>query len=163
MSSKDAKEAQPSPRPNSIDASVIRELAELLTETSLTEIEVEQAGLRIRVARQINIVHGGVPPAASAALPTPGMTSEASPARREAPAAGTVPSPMVGTVYIAPEPGAPAFVKPGDSVKEGDTLLIVEAMKTMNPISAPRSGVIKEVCVRDGEPVEYGQALVVLG
>jgi acetyl-CoA carboxylase biotin carboxyl carrier protein len=164
MSSKDAKEAQQSSRASgSIDASVIRELAELLTETSLTEIEVEQAGLRIRVARQLNAVYGGIPATMPAAPPAPAMAPEAAPAKREAPSAGTVTSPMVGTVYIAPEPGAPAFVKPGDSVKEGDTLLIVEAMKTMNPIAAPRSGVIKEICVRDGEPVEFGQALVVLG
>ena len=162
MSSKDAKEAQQSPRPSSsIDVSVIRELAELLTETSLTEIEIEQAGLRIRVARQLNAVYGGVP-AAMPAVP-PAHTTEAPSARREAPSAGTVTSPMVGTVFVAPEPGAQAFIKPGDNVKEGDTLLIVEAMKTMNPITAPRSGVIKEICVRDGEPVEFGQSLVVLG
>ena len=164
MSSKDAKEAQQSSRATgSIDASVIRELAELLTETSLTEIEVEQAGLRIRVARQLNAVYSGPPAAMTTAAPAPAMAADATPAKRETPSAGTVTSPMVGTVYVAPEPGAPAFVKPGDSVKEGDTLLIVEAMKTMNPISAPRSGVIKEICVRDGEPVEFGQALVVLG
>ena len=164
MSSKDAKEAQQSPRSSSrIDASVIRELAELLTETSLSEIEVEQAGLRIRVARQLNAVYSGVPSAVPASPPAPAMVPEATPAKRETPSAGTITSPMVGTVYVAPEPGAQAFIKPGDSVKEGDTLLIIEAMKTMNPISAPRSGVIKEICVRDGEPVEYGQALVVLG
>ena len=165
MSSKDAKEAQQSPRASgSIDASVIRELAELLTETSLTEIEVEQAGLRIRVARQLNTVYGGIPAAMPAAAPpAPALAPDATAARRETPSAGTITSPMVGTVYVAPEPGAPAFVKPGDSGKEGDTLLIVEAMKTMNPITAPRSGVVKEICVRDGEPVEFGQALVVLG
>lgn len=164
MSSKDAKEAQHSPRPaGGIDAGVIRELAELLTETSLSEIEVEQAGIRIRVARQLSAVYGSVPAPTPVAQPAPATAPEPPPAKREAPSAGTVTSPMVGTVYVAPEPGASPFVKPGDSVKEGDTLLIIEAMKTMNPITAPRSGVVKEICVRDAEPVEFGQALVVLG
>lgn len=161
MSTKDAKEAAPKSAP-AIDAALIRELAELLTETSLSEIEVEQAGLRIRVARQVNALYTAPAPAMMhAAAPAPAAESAAP--KHAGQAAGTVPSPMVGTVYTAPAPGAAAFIKVGDHVKEGDTLLIVEAMKTMNPILAPRGGVVKEICVRDAEPVEFGQALVVLG
>jgi acetyl-CoA carboxylase biotin carboxyl carrier protein len=137
-----------------IDADAIRALAELLTETSLTEIEIERNGVRMRVARQVTQVHS-----APAAAPTPVPANDA--AKREA-AAGTVPSPMVGTVYVAPEPGAQPFVKVGDAVSEGDTLLIVEAMKTMNPILAPRDGVVAEICVHDAQPVEFGQALLVI-
>ncbi|MDE3114062.1 MAG: acetyl-CoA carboxylase biotin carboxyl carrier protein [Pseudomonadota bacterium] len=146
----------------SFDAEAIRELAELLSETSLTEIEVEQAGLRIRVSRQGAVVHAPVPvmPALNHA---PTAHAEAPAAKREGHAPGTVTSPMVGTVYVAPEPGAAPFVKVGDVVKEGDTLLIVEAMKTMNPIAAPRGGTITEICIHDTEPVEFGQALMVIG
>ena len=138
-----------------IDANVIRELAELLTETGLTEIEVEQNGQRVRVARH----GGGFVAAPVAAAPV----AEAAPPKRDGHAPGTVTSPMVGTVYVAPEPGKPPFVKVGDAVKEGDTLLIVEAMKTMNPILAPRAGTISEICIHDAQPVEFGQALVVIG
>lgn len=145
----------------SIDSSVIRELATLLTETGLTEIEVEQNGARLRVARQVT--GSFVAASASAAATVPAAPAAAAePAKPKGPAAGTVPSPMVGTVYIAPEPGKPPFIKVGDKVNEGDTLLIVEAMKTMNPIQAPRSGTVTEICVRDAEPVEYGQPLVVI-
>ena len=173
MTTKDATEtgAKPAPAPKrdttakpagSFDASAIRELAELLTETSLTEIEVEQAGLRIRVCRQATTVYAPAPAAApSHAAPAP-HAGEAPAPKREGHPAGTVTSPMVGTVYVAPTPGATAFVKVGDTVKEGDTLLIVEAMKTMNPILAPKGGTVKEICVADAEPVEFGQALIVL-
>ena len=145
----------------SIDAAAIRELAQLLTETGLTEIEVEQAGQRVRVSRQLSHVmpHTVAAPVGAAA---PAAESAAPAAKRDGNAAGTVPSPMVGTVYVAPEPGKPPFVKVGDSVKEGDTLLIVEAMKTMNPILAPRGGTIQEICIQDAQPVEFGQALLVL-
>ncbi|HEV2560863.1 MAG TPA: acetyl-CoA carboxylase biotin carboxyl carrier protein subunit [Rhizomicrobium sp.] len=136
-----------------IDADAIRALADLLTETSLTEIEIERNGVRMRVARQVTQVHSAP---AAAAPPAP-----ANDAKREA-AIGTIPSPMVGTVYVAPEPGAQPFVKVGDAVSEGDTLLIVEAMKTMNPILAPRDGVVAEICVHDTQPVEFGQALLIL-
>lgn len=145
-----------------IDSSVIRELAELLTETGLTEIEIEQGGARLRVARQITtsyVSEGAVRAAAS--LPA-APAADAAPAKPKGPPAGAVPSPMVGTVYVAPEPGKPAFVKVGDKVSEGDTLLIVEAMKTMNPIAAPRSGTVTEICVHDAEPVEFGQTLLVI-
>jgi acetyl-CoA carboxylase biotin carboxyl carrier protein len=147
-----------------IDSAAIRELADLLAETGLTEIEVEQGGMRLRVARQVApLTHAApaavapptvaAPPAAEAALPAP---------KREGPAPGAVTSPMVGTVYVSPQPGSAAFVKVGDQVKEGDTLLIVEAMKTMNPIVAPRAGTIIEICISDTQPVEFGQTLLIL-
>ncbi len=160
MTNKDAGKSK------AIDAEAIRELAELLSETSLTEIEVEQNGLRIRVCRQGTPIYAAAAPmvnhAPAAHVGAP-AASEAPAAKRDGHAPGTVTSPMVGTVYVAPEPGAAPFVKVGDVVKEGATLLIVEAMKTMNPIVAPRSGTVTEVCVRDAEPVEFGQALIVIG
>lgn len=135
-----------------VDASAIRELAELLKETGLTEIEIEHNGARLRVARQ----------GASAAVAIP--TTAPAPAAVETPKpkgpnSGGVTSPMVGTVYVSPEPGAPPFIKAGQTVKEGDTLFIVEAMKTMNPILAARSGTVTEICVSDAQPVEFGQIL----
>lgn len=144
----------------SIDSSMIRELAELLSETGLTEIEIEQGGSRLRVARQVtaSYVSEGSVRVASA----PAASTGDAPAKPKGPQPGAVPSPMVGTVYVAPEPGKPAFVKVGDKVSEGDTLLIVEAMKTMNPILAPKSGIISEICVHDAEPVEFGQTLLVI-
>ncbi|MDX5360085.1 MAG: acetyl-CoA carboxylase biotin carboxyl carrier protein [Alphaproteobacteria bacterium] len=140
-----------------IDQDLIRQLANLLDETKLTEIEVEQDGTRVRVAR------AGV----AAAVPAPvAAAPQAAPAVEAAPAAHdpskTVTSPMVGTVYLAPEPGAAAFVQPGDQVQEGQTLFIVEAMKVMNPIAAPRGGRVKQILVNDGEPVEYGEPLLIL-
>ena len=142
----------------SIDSAAIRELAELLAETGLTEIEIEQGGARLRVARQLTASYVAEAPARAAAP----AAAEAAPAKPKGPPAGAVPSPMVGTVYIAPEPGKPPFVKVGDKVSEGDTLLIVEAMKTMNPIAAPKAGTVTEVCVSDAEPVEFGQTLLVI-
>jgi acetyl-CoA carboxylase biotin carboxyl carrier protein len=148
--------------PIQVDAAAIRELAELLEQTGLGEIEIEQAGQRIRVARP-----GTAGPSSpmhvpavmtSAEAPNSPLASEVRGAARE----GAVTSPMVGTVYVSPEPGKPPFVKVGDPVREGDTLLIVEAMKTMNPIMAPRGGTVMEICVQDSQPVEFGQALIVL-
>ena len=141
-----------------IDADAIRELSELLKETGLTEIEIEHNGARLRVSKQAG---GAVMAAAPVAAPasTPAATAPAKPA---GPAAGAVPSPMVGTVYAAPEPGAKPFISVGQTVKEGDTLFIVEAMKTMNPIAAPRAGKIIEVCVHDAQPIEFGQTLLVI-
>ena len=140
-----------------IDADTVRELSELLNETGLTEIEIEQNGSRIRVARHAN---GHFLAAAPAAL------AQAEPAPESAvakgPVAGAVTSPMVGTVYVAPEPGAQPFVRVGQTVKEGDTLLIVEAMKTMNPITAPHGGTIREICIKDAQPVEFGQTLIII-
>ena len=142
-----------------IDAAAIRELAELLAETGLTEIEIEQGGARLRVARQPE----GVFVTASASAPVAAHgASAAETAASKGPQAGTLTSPMVGTVFVAPEPGKPPFVKVGDLVQEGDTLLIVEAMKTMNPILSPRGGKVTEILVHDAEPVEFGQALLVI-
>ena len=144
------------PKPKSgdtlVDAAAIRELAELLTETGLSEIEIEHNGARLRVSRQFT---GAV---AAATVPaTSSATSES--AKPKGPNPGGVPSPMVGTVYAAPEPGAPPFIKLGQIVKEGDTLFVVEAMKTMNPILAARGGTVAEICVSDAQPVEFGQIL----
>ncbi|MEJ0066070.1 MAG: acetyl-CoA carboxylase biotin carboxyl carrier protein [Caulobacteraceae bacterium] len=147
-----------------IDARLVRRLAAILNDTGLTEIEVERGDLRIRVAR-----NGGVAAApiayAAAALPTPASAGPA--ANRAAEAAehegDVVNSPMVGTVYLQPEPGAQPFVRVGDTVSEGQTLLIIEAMKTMNPIPAPRAGRILEMLVADGQPVEFGEPLAVIG
>jgi acetyl-CoA carboxylase biotin carboxyl carrier protein len=145
----------------SIDAAAIRELADLLAETGLTEIEIEQGGTRVRVARQIvNSYVAAEGPMRAA--PHPAAATAEAPAAAKGPQPGAVTSPMVGTAYVAPEPGKPPFVKVGDKVSEGDTLLIVEAMKTMNPILAPRSGTVSEICIRDAEPVEFGQALLII-
>ena len=144
----------------SIDSAAIRELADLLAETGLTEIEIEQGGARLRVARQIG---GTMVASAPAAMPVAAAAPAADkPAAPKGPPPGAVTSPMVGTAYVAPEPGKPPFVKVGDKVSEGDTLLIVEAMKTMNPIQAPKSGTISEICIHDAEPVEFGQTLLVI-
>ena len=160
MSAKDDLKSRLSGNKPGIDAEAIRALSDLLAETGLTEIEVEQNGARIRVAR------AGVMAAIAAAAPVasaPGPAAAPAAAPSSSPQAGAVTSPMVGTVYTAPEPGKPPFVKVGQQVKEGDTLFIVEAMKTMNPIPAPRGGTIKEICVENGSPVEFGQTLLILG
>ena len=140
-----------------IDAAAIRELAELLKETGLTEIEIEQNGARLRVSSQT----GGTVTAAAPAVTAPTSTT-APAAKPSGPNPNSVPSPMVGTIYFAPEPGAAPFIKVGQVVKEGDTLFIVEAMKTMNPIAAPRAGTVSEICVSDSQPVEFGQALCII-
>jgi acetyl-CoA carboxylase biotin carboxyl carrier protein len=149
-------------KPKTIDSAAIRELADLLAETGLTEIEIEQGGTRMRVSRQVtHMVSQGAPMAAAPAVAAPAAAPAEAP-KSSGPAVGGVPSPMVGTVYIAPEPGKPPFVKVGDTVKEGDTLLIVEAMKTMNPILAPRAGKVTEICIRDAQPIEFGQILMII-
>ncbi len=141
----------------SIDAgasvTLIRELAALLEETGLNEIEVEQDGMRVRVARGGSAVHFA---------PDPGQPAKSVPVMPEAPHPGTVNSPMVGTVFVSPQPGALPFVKVGDEVKEGQTILIVEAMKTMNPIASPRRGKVIEIFVHDAQPVEFGEPLLVI-
>jgi acetyl-CoA carboxylase biotin carboxyl carrier protein len=145
------------------DSGMIRELALLLDETNLTEIEVERAGLRVRVARNISVA--AAMPAyapAPAAAPAPMPAAAAAPAPDMAKHPGAVPSPMVGTVYRAPEPGKPAFVEVGAKVSVGQTLVIIEAMKTMNQIPAPRAGTVTQILVEDGSPVEYGEALVII-
>jgi acetyl-CoA carboxylase biotin carboxyl carrier protein len=148
-----------------IDSRLVRRLAAILNDTGLTEIEVERGDLRIKVAR--NLVAATAPAPVYAAAPAPTFAG-APPATTATPAnpereGDIVNSPMVGTVYLQPEPGAAPFVRVGDTVSEGQTLLIIEAMKTMNPIPAPRSGRILELLVADGQPVEFGEPLAVIG
>lgn len=148
-----------------IDVELVRELAQLLSDTDLSEIEVEDDDRRIRVARQIT---GGVAThmvAAPAAMPAPAAAA-AAPAAEAAPAAvdaDATKSPMVGTVYLQPEPGAPQYKSVGDAVKEGETVLIIEAMKVMNAIPAPRAGTVTKILVENGQPVEFDQPLFVIG
>jgi acetyl-CoA carboxylase biotin carboxyl carrier protein len=154
---------------NTIDTKVVRKLADILKDTGLTEIEVETGGLKIRVARELTAaapaavyqtVASAPAPAAPAAAPVAAApVAEAVPA---AAAGDKVKSPMVGTVYLSSQPGADTFVKVGQSVAEGQTLLIVEAMKTMNPIPSPRAGKIVEILVSDAQPVEFGEPLVII-
>jgi acetyl-CoA carboxylase biotin carboxyl carrier protein len=144
------------------DGALIRELALLLDETSLTEIEIERAGLRVRVARNVSIA-ASVPAAAIAAAPAPlPATAVAAPAADMAKHPGAVPSPMVGTAYWASEPGAKPFIEVGSKVSVGQTLLIIEAMKTMNQIPSPRAGTVTQILVEDGQPVEFGEPLVII-
>ena len=145
-----------------LEAAWIRELAGILEETGLTEIEVEKDAVRLRVSRQ-----GGVAAFAPAqvAAPAPSAAASAPAAPAAAPAAthpGTVRSPMVGTAYLSPSPGAEPFAKEGSMVTEGQTILIVEAMKTMNPIAAPRAGRVVKVLVGDSQPVEYDEPLIII-
>ena len=152
-----------------IDTALVKEIAQLLSETDLTEIEVQHDQLRIRVARAPAPVIAQLP-AAQAALaprPAPPAAPPAWPAESEVAGdpskhPGVVTSPMVGTAYLAPEPGAATFVDVGGSVKEGQTVLIVEAMKTMNAIPAPRSGTVTKVLVGNAQPVEYGEPLLII-
>jgi acetyl-CoA carboxylase biotin carboxyl carrier protein len=143
------------------DGALIRELALLLAETNLTEIEIERAGLRVRVARNISIA-ASVPAAYQSAVPAPAVAAPALPVADVAKHPGVVPSPMVGTVYWASEPGAKPFVEVGSKVTAGQTLVIIEAMKTMNQIPAPRAGTVTQILVEDGSPVEYGEPLVII-
>ncbi len=151
-----------------IDAKLVRELAEMLAETGLTEIEVEDGDRKVRVSRGATAAPAAatvLAPVAAAPAPAAAPAASPAPAAEEAPAvdlANAVKSPMVGTAYLCPEPGADAFVQVGDTVKAGDTLLIVEAMKVMNPISAPKDGTIKQLLIENGQPVEYDQPLLVI-
>jgi acetyl-CoA carboxylase biotin carboxyl carrier protein len=150
---------------SSEDSALIRELATLLDETSLTEIEIERAGLRLRVARNVSV---------AAAVPTPVMAAPvtavdaaAAPPATAAPVdlskhPGAVTSPMVGTAYWAPEPGAKPFIEVGSKVSVGQTLLIIEAMKTMNQIPSPRAGTVTQILVEDSQPVEFGEPLAII-
>ena len=157
-----------------VDSKLVRELADILNDTELTEIEVEKGELRIRVAREVTAAPAvyasqpmHAPMAAPAAAPAPAPAS--APETPAAPGAadakshpGAVTSPMVGTVYLRPSPEADQFKKAGDSVKEGETILLVEAMKTFNPITASKSGTLTELLVDDAQPVEYGEALFII-
>ena len=148
----------------SIDPELVRELAAILSDSGLSEIEVEHGELRLRLARtlvaaagpaQTHFVH------AQTAAPQAALAPAAAPAD-PAKHPGAVPSPMVGTAYLSPEPGKPAFIKVGDTVSEGQTMLVVEAMKTFNPIPAPRAGKVLAILVTDAQPVEFGEPLVIL-
>jgi len=154
-----------------IDAALVRELAKILDDTGLSEIEIEHGELRLRLARtpvmmqpptHTHVLHSA--PAPMPALPAPAAPPPAAPAPAADAAShpGAVPSPMVGTAYLSPEPGAPAFIKVGDAVNAGQTLMVVEAMKTFNPIPAPRAGKVAAILVTDAQPVEYGEPLVIL-
>jgi acetyl-CoA carboxylase biotin carboxyl carrier protein len=148
------------------DSALIRELALLLDETSLTEIEIERAGLRVRVARNISIAAGvpaGVPVSAAVPVAVVATSPVAAGAITDfSQHPGVVPSPMVGTAYWAPEPGAKPFIEVGVKVAAGQTLLIIEAMKTMNQIPSPRAGTVTQILVEDGQPVEFGEPLVII-
>ncbi|HEY1310219.1 MAG TPA: acetyl-CoA carboxylase biotin carboxyl carrier protein [Pseudolabrys sp.] len=147
------------PKAPIVDRDLIRELTKLLEETGLTEIEIEQDGQRVRVAR--NGAPAAAPPRTAAPAPQPVAQSVAAPLD-PAKHPGVVLSPMVGTAYVAPEPGAKPFIEVGARVKAGDTLLVVEAMKTMNQIPAPRAGSVIQILFDDGQPVEFGQPLVII-
>jgi acetyl-CoA carboxylase biotin carboxyl carrier protein len=151
------KESNEKTEGTAVDHDVIRELAKLLDETGLTEIEFERDGVRVRVARQGQPVMA----AAVAAPRTLAATSSDAPAG-DAKHPGAVPSPMVGTAYLAPEPGARPYVEVGSQVHAGQTLLIIEAMKTMNQIPAPRAGRVVQILVEDAQPVEFGEPLMII-
>ena len=144
-----------------IDSALVRQLAEVLNETGLTEVEYDTGGIRIRVARNVTtaMVGGGAPVYMQAAGgEAPAAAKPADPATHP----GTVKSPMVGVAYLLPEPGAAPFIKVGDTVAEGHTLALIEAMKTFNPVKAPRGGKIIKILVESGSPVEYGEPLCII-
>ncbi len=153
---------------SSLDQDLIRELAGLLDETGLSEIEVERDGVRVRVARRVALeaMAVGQMPAAAAAVHPAGPAKAAEPSPKEAPDPskhpGCVPSPMVGTAYLSPEPSALPFIEVGARVSQGQTLLIIEAMKTMNHIPAPKAGIIVAILVGNGQPVEFGEPLAII-
>ncbi|HZP78939.1 MAG TPA: acetyl-CoA carboxylase biotin carboxyl carrier protein [Pseudolabrys sp.] len=162
--------AKAPPKKSDIDHDLIRELAKLLDETGLTEIEIDSDGARIRVARgsATTVVAAPTLPMATpaigsaAVLPSTGVGESAAAPFDPSKHPGVVISPMVGTAYIAPEPGAKAFVEVGSKIKAGDTLLIIEAMKTMNQIPAPRGGTVIQILFEDGQPVEFGEPLMII-
>ena len=148
---------------SSDDSALVRELALLLDETSLTEIEIERAGLRLRVARNLSVAATMPMPVAAVAHHAPVVAPAPAPAAADlSKHPGAVTSPMVGTAYWAPEPGAKPFIEVGSRVTAGQTLLIIEAMKTMNQIPSPRAGTVTQILVEDGQPVEYGEPLVII-
>ena len=145
----------------SSDQALIRDLAGLLEETGLSEIEIEREGMRVRVARQVNVA---APVYAAASAHAPAAAAPAAPAAAADPGKhpGAVPSPMVGTAYLAAEPGSAPFVEVGTRVTQGQTILIIEAMKTMNHIPAPKAGVVTAILVGNGQPVEFGEPLAII-
>jgi acetyl-CoA carboxylase biotin carboxyl carrier protein len=148
-----------------VDVDAIRTLAEILQDTGLTEIEISEKDSRIRVARAPAVIQASVPVTAQQAI-APQATAPAQPLSAEAADIahhpGAVKSPMVGVAYLGPEPGAPAYVSPGQAVTAGQTLLLIEAMKTFNQIKAPRNGTISRILITSGVPVEYGEVLMVI-
>lgn len=153
--------------PSGFDTKLVKDLAKILRDTDLSEIEVENEGVRVRVVRSVNVVQAApvpttvyVPPPANVPSPPPVASTPGAADMSKHP--GMVPSPMVGTVYSQPEPGAASFVKVGDVVTEGQKLFIIEAMKTMNPVPSPRGGTIMAILVHDSQPVEFGEPLCVI-
>ena len=156
--------AEPEAPSSASDIRLVRDLADVLTETGLTEIEIERGDLKIRVAKTAATTQSTVYAAPPAAAPAPATTAPAGTTSPPAePRGDTVKSPMVGTVYLQAQPGAAPFARAGDTVSEGQTLLLIEAMKTMNPIVAPRAGKVIEILVSDSQPVEYGEPLAIIG
>jgi len=158
--------SMPTPKAAAFDTRLVRQLADILNSTGLSEIEVERDGLKVRVARSLaaasTTVFAQAPAPLAAPAPNPAVAAPPS-APEPAHAGEVVKSPMVGTVYLQAQPGAPPFARVGDTVSAGQTLLLVEAMKTMNPITAPKAGRIVEFLVVDAQPVEFGEPLVVIG
>jgi len=155
-----------SDKKQAIDPDLVRELAKIISDSGLSEIEVEHGELRLRIARTLtaapvtHMVAAAAPVAHAPAAPPP--AAGPAPAADAAAHPGAVPSPMVGTAYLSPEPGAPTFIKVGDTVTAGQTIMVVEAMKTFNPIPAPRAGKVTAILVTDAQPVEYGEPLVII-
>jgi acetyl-CoA carboxylase biotin carboxyl carrier protein len=152
-------------KPASSEGQMIRELADLLNSTGLTEIEIEKSGLKIRVAKKISINAAAPQTFVSAPISAPIGASEGKPGAASGDLSkhpGAVKSPMVGTAYRSPEPGAPVFCEVGSKINQGDTVLIIEAMKTMNQIPAPRAGTVKAILVENAQPVEYGEPLIII-
>jgi acetyl-CoA carboxylase biotin carboxyl carrier protein len=152
--------------PKNINADAVRQLAKLLDETGLTEIEYATGAFRVRVSRQQTVIAEGPAHAPAASTGPPVTTPVAAPALTEkaydSTHPGAIKSPMVGTAYLAPEPGAATFVSVGDRVKEGQTLLLVEAMKTFNEIKSPRAGTVRKVLIENQQPIEYGDILMII-
>ncbi|MBS1026753.1 acetyl-CoA carboxylase biotin carboxyl carrier protein [Gluconobacter albidus] len=144
-----------------VDKDAIRALADILTETGLTEIEISEADSRIRVARNVNVVQAAAPVQAAAAPAAPAVVAVAAPAD-PAKHPGMVPSPMVGVAYLTPDPASPPFAVEGQPVTAGQTIMLIEAMKTFNQIKAPRAGTLTKFLVESGQPVEFGEALAII-
>jgi acetyl-CoA carboxylase biotin carboxyl carrier protein len=167
MPTKKTKQVAPASKSaDSPELSLIRKLADILNDTGLTEIELDHKGARVRVSKSVTVAASVATPMAHAPAPMAAAPVAATAPAAAAPASndhpGAIKSPMVGTAYLAPSPGAPNFVSVGDTVKQGQTLLIIEAMKTMNQITAPRAGKVTALFIDNGQPVEYGEPLLVI-
>lgn len=159
----------PPKKTSDFDSKLIGEIAEIMSDNGLTEVELTQGDSTLRLSKQTNVVTTAAPAMMQAAPAAAAAAAPAAAAPAAAPAAevaadhpGAVNSPMVGTVYLAPSPGSANFVSAGAQVKEGDTMMIIEAMKVMNPIAAPRGGTVKAILVSDGQPVEFGESLIII-